>query len=512
VRKQGLAAAFLLLSAYLLAPLAEASLPRTSTPATEASVPAFVLPDPGRERSGFSLLEGDVQSGPTASAGERVPPVGGLRAPETAPLSPADFEYDSGPKSFRRYDPAGVLRGDGRFCENGVLSEYDAVGTSRHRLGPVVLAANAVALTAGPGTFRAGLGLCGLPFRSASRLGFLRGYAYDPRNASWLSEDPLGPVDSPNLYGYVGLRPHEKTDPLGLAEQTPEMKDQQCRVTGIGCTAHHDGGALVSFLGGAAEGGAVSGAALLVFSGMSLACGPAYGACFAGLTVGTLANVGVQNAASRIEAGQTAGQAAAGGAATAVGLAPGYAAVTNRDIVTQQDLGMTPEERARMGGQLAGAVAVGATVGPRLASKTAPKPAAAPAPKPAGARGVQVHQEVAAEYVARGGQDLGFGHATTDVNVGGPGTPEVSIVTVDLAGSSVSRSVPTGRTHPLTSKLTTKAWRSSVDPNVGPNRILHAELYGPEPPTPAQLRAIQAAQQEAASWADPVTIVFGYRK
>jgi RHS repeat-associated protein len=216
VRKQGLAAAFLLLSAYLLAPLAEASLPRTSTPATEASVPAFVLPDPGRERSGFSLLEGDVQSGPTASAGERVPPVGGLRAPETAPLSPADFEYDSGPKSFRRYDPAGVLRGDGRFCENGVLSEYDAVGTSRHRLGPVVLAANAVALTAGPGTFRAGLGLCGLPFRSASRLGFLRGYAYDPRNASWLSEDPLGPVDSPNLYGYVGLRPHEKTDPLGL--------------------------------------------------------------------------------------------------------------------------------------------------------------------------------------------------------------------------------------------------------------------------------------------------------
>ena len=309
-----------------------------------------------------------------------------------------------------------------------------------------------------------------------------------------------------------GLASGGRKDPLGLAEQTPEMKDQQCRVTGIGCTAHHDGGALVSFLGGAAEGGAVSGAALLVFSGMSLACGPAYGACFAGLTVGTLANVGVQNAASRIEAGQTAGQAAAGGAATAVGLAPGYAAVTNRDIVTQQDLGMTPEERARMGGQLAGAVAVGATVGPRLASKTAPKPAAAPAPKPAGARGVQVHQEVAAEYVARGGQDLGFGHATTDVNVGGPGTPEVSIVTVDLAGSSVSRSVPTGRTHPLTSKLTTKAWRSSVDPNVGPNRILHAELYGPEPPTPAQLRAIQAAQQEAASWADPVTIVFGYRK
>ena len=32
----------------------------------------------------------------------------------------------------------------------------------------------------------------------------------------WLSQDPLGDIDSPNLYGFVGMRPHEKTDPLGL--------------------------------------------------------------------------------------------------------------------------------------------------------------------------------------------------------------------------------------------------------------------------------------------------------
>ncbi|MGZ5427913.1 MAG: hypothetical protein ACXWFS_02785 [Thermoanaerobaculia bacterium] len=32
----------------------------------------------------------------------------------------------------------------------------------------------------------------------------------------WLSQDPLGDRDSPNLYGFVGMRPHEKTDPLGL--------------------------------------------------------------------------------------------------------------------------------------------------------------------------------------------------------------------------------------------------------------------------------------------------------
>ena len=32
----------------------------------------------------------------------------------------------------------------------------------------------------------------------------------------WLSQDPMEDRDSPNLYGFVGARPHEKTDPLGL--------------------------------------------------------------------------------------------------------------------------------------------------------------------------------------------------------------------------------------------------------------------------------------------------------
>jgi len=34
----------------------------------------------------------------------------------------------------------------------------------------------------------------------------------------WLSQDPMEDRDSPNLYGFVGARPHEKTDPLGLIE------------------------------------------------------------------------------------------------------------------------------------------------------------------------------------------------------------------------------------------------------------------------------------------------------
>ncbi len=50
-------------------------------------------------------------------------------------------------------------------------------------------------------------------------LGFLLtpNRAYDARNGAWLSQDPLGDRDSPNLYGFVSGRPHELTDPLGLA-------------------------------------------------------------------------------------------------------------------------------------------------------------------------------------------------------------------------------------------------------------------------------------------------------
>lgn len=48
-------------------------------------------------------------------------------------------------------------------------------------------------------------------------LGYARALAYDPGKASWLCVDPLGPVDSPNLYQAFGLDPHNNTDPMGLA-------------------------------------------------------------------------------------------------------------------------------------------------------------------------------------------------------------------------------------------------------------------------------------------------------
>ncbi len=48
-----------------------------------------------------------------------------------------------------------------------------------------------------------------------SGLQYLRARWYDPRTGNWLSEDPMGDVDSPNRYAYVGWRPNEATDPTG---------------------------------------------------------------------------------------------------------------------------------------------------------------------------------------------------------------------------------------------------------------------------------------------------------
>ncbi len=68
------------------------------------------------------------------------------------------------------------------------------------------------------GAFTGGLslGFTGAVADPFSGLLYLRNRWYDPASGSWLSQDPLGDRDSPNLYGFVGVRPHEKTDPLGL--------------------------------------------------------------------------------------------------------------------------------------------------------------------------------------------------------------------------------------------------------------------------------------------------------
>ena len=47
-------------------------------------------------------------------------------------------------------------------------------------------------------------------------LSFARARWYDARNATWLSEDPLSDIDSPNLYAFVSWRPNSARDTSGL--------------------------------------------------------------------------------------------------------------------------------------------------------------------------------------------------------------------------------------------------------------------------------------------------------
>ena len=48
---------------------------------------------------------------------------------------------------------------------------------------------------------------------------YLRHRWYDPRTGQFLSPDPMGPVDSPNLYAFARHRPNTFTDPLGQQAQ-----------------------------------------------------------------------------------------------------------------------------------------------------------------------------------------------------------------------------------------------------------------------------------------------------
>ena len=49
----------------------------------------------------------------------------------------------------------------------------------------------------------------------ATGLAYHRARWYDPRNATWLSEDPLEDADSPNLYAFVSWQPQMAVDPSG---------------------------------------------------------------------------------------------------------------------------------------------------------------------------------------------------------------------------------------------------------------------------------------------------------
>jgi len=161
------------LAALFLAPLAEASITRASTSARETPALALTLAAP--EPSDFSLFEGTELTAAAAEPGsaENFHPLAAVsllsKNEAEAPLVSVDeLIY---PKT--RYRVFGLLG-------TSILGELRGVSLELH-------------------------------WRSAS---FSCGFASG--TVGWLSQDPMGDVDSPNLYGFVGARPHEKTDPLGL--------------------------------------------------------------------------------------------------------------------------------------------------------------------------------------------------------------------------------------------------------------------------------------------------------
>ncbi len=102
-----------------------------------------------------------------------------------------------------------------RFPPAGRCRRWLSIAASRSTTtasGPPATASAAVSRAARTQLFQ---GLWTDPLTGAA---YARARWYDARNASWLSEDPLLEVDSPNLYAFVGWGPNFKTDPRGTAE------------------------------------------------------------------------------------------------------------------------------------------------------------------------------------------------------------------------------------------------------------------------------------------------------
>ena len=56
----------------------------------------------------------------------------------------------------------------------------------------------------------------GKPWDAAAQMYYFPYRWYSPSSARWLTRDPLGMVDGPNVYGYVSCGPVRSFDPLGL--------------------------------------------------------------------------------------------------------------------------------------------------------------------------------------------------------------------------------------------------------------------------------------------------------
>ncbi|MEO8585038.1 MAG: polymorphic toxin-type HINT domain-containing protein [Acidobacteriota bacterium] len=195
-------------------------------------------------------------------------------------------------------------------------------------------------------------------------IAFARARWYDARNASFLQEDPAEDLDSSSLYAFVGLRPNEATDPMGLfgwSDVTDFAKDFVSETAmSFGAdqrTARNIGNFTVSAAESFGKTVAVIGAVGVV-SGLCPPCGLALGTAI--LTKGV-----VTATENRLGQGQNPLQAVAGAATDMTGVSDLYAGLANKDLITQQDLGLTDYERAGRAGS-----GLGSAMGFRAAAKS----------------------------------------------------------------------------------------------------------------------------------------------
>ena len=177
-------AAVCLLSALLLSPAAEAS----------RSLPAAIAPALSAPATPDQVLETELTEPP-----ER------LRIFDDLSLPPRPLEL--------------------------VEASKTATGSSTYTLGLNIRQTGDLSRESG------GLSFQGLWTDPVTGIAYARNRWYDARTASWLSEDPLGAVDSPNLYAFVGWGPHVGRDPMGLAvyafDGTWNDKDEMLNPTNV---------------------------------------------------------------------------------------------------------------------------------------------------------------------------------------------------------------------------------------------------------------------------------------
>jgi len=187
-------AAVLLVAALLAAPTAEATryLPEI---APKASTPVFLTPnkvDQVDAEAFWLFAETDVRLFSILAL-----------------LDASEIEHITAENRIRLFEDSGAIP---RPVELAAIRKL-ASGVLTCDVGSNIWKTGGLAEVCGSPSFQ------GLWTDPTTGIAYARNRWYDARNASWLSEDPLGAVDSVNLYAFVGWGPHMGRDPMGLGNE-----------------------------------------------------------------------------------------------------------------------------------------------------------------------------------------------------------------------------------------------------------------------------------------------------